>query len=42
VSVVKNVVFEARYRHRQDIDKLLDAPERRTDDNILARITVRF
>lgn len=42
VRVIKNVVFEARYRHRQDIDKLLDAPQRRTDDNILARITVRF
>ena len=42
VSVVKNVVFEARYRHRQDIDKLLDAPQRRTDDNILARLTVKF
>jgi hypothetical protein len=42
VSVIKNVVFEARYRHRQDIDKLLDAPERGTDDNILARLTVKF
>ena len=42
VRVIKNVVFEARYRHRQDIDKLLDAPERRTDDNILARLTVKF
>lgn len=42
VSVVKNVVFEARYRHRQDIDTLLGAAERQTDDNILARVTVRF
>jgi hypothetical protein len=42
VRVIKNVVFEARYRHRQDIDKLLDALERRTDDNILARLTVKF
>jgi len=42
VRVIKNVVFEARYRHRQDIDKLLDAPQRRTDDNILARLTVKF
>ena len=42
VSVIKNVVFEARYRHRQDIDKLVDLAERRTDDNILARITVGF
>jgi len=42
VRVIKNLVLEVRYRHRQDIDKLLDAVERQTDDNILARVTVRF
>jgi len=42
VRVIKNLVLEVRYRHRQDIGKLLDATDRRTDDNILARITVRF
>jgi len=42
VRVLKNVVLEVRYRHRQDIGKLLDATDRRTDDNILARLTVKF
>lgn len=40
--VVKNVVFEVRYRHRQDIDQFLEVSERQTDDNILARLTVKF
>lgn len=42
VRVLKNAVLEIRYRHRQDIDKLVDALERQTDDNILTRITVKF
>jgi len=42
LSVTKNAVFEIRYRHRQDIDRLIDALDGRTDDNILARVTVKF
>ncbi|MBI3990243.1 MAG: hypothetical protein HY347_11580 [candidate division NC10 bacterium] len=42
VGIAKNTVFELRYRHRQDIAKLVDALERQTDDNFLARMTVKF
>ncbi len=42
VDVTRNTVFEVRYRHRQDIDKLVDALEQQTDDNFLARVTVSF
>jgi hypothetical protein len=42
VSVAPNAVLEIRYRHRQDIHRRIDAPDRQTDDNILARITLRF
>lgn len=42
VDVTRGAVFEVRYRHRQDIDKLVDALERQTDDNFLARVTVSF
>lgn len=42
VNILKNAVFEIRYRHRQETDKLVDALERRTDDNLFARVTVKF
>lgn len=42
VGIFKNAVFDIRYRHRQEIDKLVGAQERQTDDNIQARITVKF
>jgi len=42
VGIAKNTVFEIRYRHRQDIEKLVGVLERQTDDNILARMTVKF
>lgn len=40
--LLKNIIFEIRYRHRQDIEKRVGASERQTDDNILARLTVKF
>ena len=42
VGMFKNAVFDIRYRHRQEIDKLVGAQERQTDDNVQARITVKF
>ncbi len=42
VGIFKNTVFDLRYRHRQEIDKLVGAEERQTSDNIQARITVKF
>ncbi len=42
VPVLENIVFEIRYRHRQDIEKRVGALERQTDDNILGRLTVKF
>ncbi|MFQ5658211.1 MAG: hypothetical protein ACE5G5_11765 [Candidatus Methylomirabilales bacterium] len=42
VGIFKKAVFEIRYRHRQEIDKLVGAQERQTDDNVQARITVKF
>jgi hypothetical protein len=42
VGIFKNAVFDIRYRHRQEIDKIVGAQERQTDDNIQARITVKF
>ncbi len=42
MGIFKNAVFDIRYRHRQEIDKIVGAQERQTDDNIQARITVKF
>ncbi len=42
VGIFKNAVFDIRYRHRQEIDRLVGAEERQTSDNIQARITVKF
>lgn len=42
LDIATNAVFEIRYRHRQEIDKLNGALERQTDDNMLARMTVKF
>lgn len=42
LPIRKDVVFEIRYRHRQDIERLVGARERLTDDNILGRVTVKF
>ena len=42
VPIAEKVVFEIRYRHRQEIEKLVDAMDRQTSDNIQARITVKF
>ncbi|MFQ5962279.1 MAG: hypothetical protein ACE5MG_12865 [Candidatus Methylomirabilales bacterium] len=42
VPIAKRVTLELRYRHRQEIEKLVDAQQRQTDDNVLARITVKF
>jgi hypothetical protein len=42
VPIVTNVIFEVRYRHRQQIEKLVGAAARQTDDNVQARVTVTF
>jgi hypothetical protein len=42
VPIAANVVFDLRYRHRQEIEKLVGAAARQTDDNVQARVTVKF
>jgi hypothetical protein len=42
VGLVGNAVLEARYRRRQEIDRLVGAPDREADHNILVRITLRY
>jgi hypothetical protein len=42
VPVRKNIVFEVRYRYREEIDRLTDTRQRQSDNNALARITAKF
>lgn len=42
VPVVRNLVLEVRYRHREEIHRLVGARERQAEDNVLARVTFKF
>lgn len=42
LPVVRNLVLEVRYRHREDIHRLLGAREPQAEDNVLARVTARL
>lgn len=42
LDIATNAIFEIRYRHRQEIDRPNGVLERQTDDNMLARVTIKF